>query len=63
MSTKALLEARIRQLETGTEPRHPSAGRHHGLPAFTAALLLGSAFIWSAVIVIHYMPQCLPDLR
>lgn len=60
MSTKALLEARIRQLETGTQPRHPPAGRRRVLAALAAALLLGSAFIWSAVIVVHYMPQCIP---
>jgi Zn-dependent protease with chaperone function len=63
MSTKALLEARIRQLETGTEPRHPPAGHHRVLPTLVAALLLGPAFIWSAVIVVHYLPQCIPGLR
>jgi hypothetical protein len=63
MTTKALLEARLRQVETGTEPRHPPAGRRRVLPTLLAALLLGSAFIWSAVIVVHYMPQCIPGLR
>jgi hypothetical protein len=60
MSTKALLEARVTRLETGTEPRHPPAGRHRALPSLAAALVLGPAFIWSAVIVVHYMPHCLP---
>jgi hypothetical protein len=63
MSTQALLEARVTQLETGTEPRSSPAGRPRLLPALAAALLLGPAFIWSAVIVLHYMPQCLPGLR
>ncbi len=63
MSTQALLEARVTQLETGTEPRNSPAGRRGLLSTLAAALLLGSAFIWSAVIVLHYMPQCLPGLQ
>lgn len=63
MSTQALLEARVTQLETGTEPRSSPADRRGLLSTLAAALLLGSAFIWSAVIVLHYMPQCLPGLQ
>jgi len=63
MSTQAVLEARVTQLETGTEPRSAPAGRREVLPTLIAVLLLGSAIIWSAVIVAHYMPQCLPGLR
>lgn len=62
MNTRALLEARVSQLETGTPPRHSPAGRHTILPTLTAALLLGSAIAWSALIVAHYMPQCIPGL-
>lgn len=63
MSTKALLEARVSQLETGIEAPPPRARRRRVLPPLTVALLLGSAFIWSAVIVAHYVPQCLLGLR
>jgi len=62
MSTGALLEARIAQLETGTEPPPPAAGRRPGLYTLAGGLLLGSATAWSAIIVAHYMPQCTPGL-
>jgi hypothetical protein len=57
MSTSALLEARITQLETGTELPTPSAG-----PRPATALLLVSAAAWSAIIIAHYMPVCVPGL-
>lgn len=60
MSSSALLEARIRQLETGTEPAPPVAGHRAAVYAVGSALLLLSAIAWSAVIVVHYMPQCIP---
>ncbi len=60
MSTGALLEARITQLETGTEPPPPSAEPR----AATAgtALLLVSAIAWPAIIIAHCMPACMPGM-
>lgn len=63
MSTDALLEARISQLETGTEPPPPRTGRRAMLYTLTGGLVFGSAVGWSAIIVAHYLPQCIPGLR
>ena len=60
MSTEALLEARISQLETGAEPPPPPTGHRAALYTLTGGLLLGSGIAWSAIIVAHYMPQCIP---
>ncbi len=63
MSNDALLEARIRQLETGTEPAPPPTGRMAVLSTIGGALFLAFTVAWSAVIVAHYLPHCLPGLR
>jgi Zn-dependent protease with chaperone function len=60
MSTRALLDARITQLETGTEPPLSPAGRVTAGGTAVAAVLLAVAVAWSAVIVAHYMPMCMP---
>jgi Zn-dependent protease with chaperone function len=61
MSTRALLEARISQLETGAEPPRPPAGRTAALRTVAAGALLAAAVAWSGVIVAHYMPMCVPQ--
>jgi hypothetical protein len=60
MSTRALLNARIIQLETGVEP--PLAPASHATIRGTAVAvaLLASGVAWSAVIIAHYMPMCAP---
>jgi len=60
MSTRALLDARIAQLETGAEPPLAPVGRVAAGTTAVAGLLLAVAVAWSAVIVAHYMPMCVP---
>lgn len=57
MSTAALLDARITQLETGTEPPLPRA-RPAAVAASAAATALTAAAGWSALVIAHYMPLC-----
>ena len=63
MSNDALLEARVRQLETGTEPAPPRTGRTAALATIGGALFLAFTVAWSALIIAHYLPHCLPGLR
>jgi hypothetical protein len=60
MSTRALLDARITQLETGARPPVAAAGRATIGRTAAAAGLPAAAVAWSAVIVAHYMPMCVP---
>lgn len=58
MSTAALLDARITQLESGTEPPLPPA-RPAAIAANAAATALTTAAAaWSALVIAHYMPMC-----
>jgi hypothetical protein len=57
MSTGALLDARISQLETGAEPPLPAAGRTEVFRTAAAGLLLAAGVAWSAVIIAHHMPM------
>lgn len=60
MSAKALLDIRITQLETGTEPVHSPIGRRATVwTALGAAFVLG-AVLWSADLLTHYGPACVP---
>lgn len=63
MSSRALLDARITQLETGTEPPLAAAGRAMIGGTAAAVVLLVGGVAWSALIVAHYMPMCLPWSR
>jgi hypothetical protein len=58
-STRALLDVPISQLGTRIEPPLAPAGRMPALRA-AAGLLVAAAAAWSAVIVAHYMPMCVP---
>ncbi len=57
MSTAALLDARITQLETGTEPPLPRA-RPAAAASAAATALTAVAAGWSALVIAHYMPLC-----
>lgn len=54
MSARALLDARIAQLETGAEPPLATAGRVAAGTTSVAGPLLAVAVAWSAVIVAHF---------
>ena len=60
MSTRALLDARISQLETGAEPPLAAAGRATAGRTAAVAVLLAAAVAWPAVIVAHDRPVCVP---
>jgi Zn-dependent protease with chaperone function len=58
MAGHTLLGARVSQLETGTEPPVPPAGRRVIAASFAAVALTAAAIAWSAVIVWFYLPMC-----
>jgi hypothetical protein len=58
MSTAALLDARITQLETGAEPPLPRARPAAVAASAAATSLTAAAAAWSALVIAHYMPMC-----
>jgi Zn-dependent protease with chaperone function len=60
MGSNALLDIRITQLETGREPAPSPIGRRITVRTVLGAALVLGAVLWSADLVAHYMPACLP---
>ncbi len=58
MAGQALLDARVSQLETGTEPPVLPAGRRVIAASLAAAALTVAVLAWSAMLIAHYMPMC-----